>query len=100
MIERLWSTPPHTFGTVSPACLATSTNWTGDIVGAATAACSRSAFPHRQRGVARASVRLLPRRNRDEPRKRRRGNIIAFVDYRDEPRPYKVLSASDRASRS
>src|ERR1700693_4157801 len=86
MMDRLWSTPPHTLGTVSPACLATSTNWTGDVVGAATAACSRSAFLHRQSGVARASVRLPPSRNRDEPRKRRRGNIIPCDDYRDAER--------------
>src|SRR6202012_4598460 len=36
-----------------------------------------------QSGVARASVRLLPSRNRDEPRKRRRGKIIAGDDYRE-----------------
>src|SRR5882757_8709931 len=88
MMDRLWSTPPHTLGAVSPACLATSTNWTGEVVGAATAACSRSLFLHCQSGVARASVRLLPSRNRDEPRKRRRGNIIACDDYRDSSGRY------------
>src|ERR1700727_1566399 len=83
MMDLLWSTPPHTVGMVSPACWATSTNWTGDVVGAATAACRRSASLHRQSGVARASVKLLPSRKRDEPRKRLRGKIIACDDYRD-----------------
>src|SRR5579859_84221 len=88
MMDRLWSTPPHTLGAVSPACLATSTNWTGDVVGAATAACSRSGFLQCHRGVARASVRLLPSRKRDEPRKRLRGKFIACDDYRESSGQY------------
>src|SRR5277367_5225491 len=76
MMERLWSTPPHTLGLVSPACRATSTYWTGDV------AAATSAFFHFQRGVVRASVSLLPSMKRDDPRKRRRGKVMACDDYR------------------
>ena len=40
-------------------------------------------FLHFQRGVARASVSVLPSMKRDEPRKRLRGKIIDCDDYRD-----------------
>src|ERR1700735_1133807 len=76
MMERLCSTPPHTLGLVSPACRATSTYWTGDV------AAATSAFFHFQRGVVRASVSVLPSRKRDDPRKRRRGKVMACDDYR------------------
>src|SRR5580704_2855367 len=83
MMDRLWSTPPHTLGLVRPACWATSTYWTGDVVGLETAASTRPRSLHFHRGVARASVSVLPRMKREEPRKRLRGKIIDCDDYRD-----------------
>jgi hypothetical protein len=72
-------------GLVSPAFSATFTNCTGDVVGAETAASTRSRFLHCHRGVARASVSVPPNMKRDEPRKRLRGKIIDCSDYRIEP---------------
>src|SRR5271170_6262041 len=69
---------------VSPACWATFTNWTGEVAaGVTTAASTSSGFLQFHRGVARASVSVLPSMKRDEPRKRLRGKIIAWDDYRD-----------------
>src|ERR1700677_4690231 len=85
--------PPHTLGMVSPACCATLTNWTGEVVGPDTAASIRAGSLHFHRGVVRASVSVLPSMKREEPRKRRRGKIIDCDDYRDSdvtavlPRP-------------
>src|ERR1700761_3388316 len=76
MMEVLWSMPPHTLGLVNPACCATSTYWTGE------AAAATSALVHFHNGVVRASVSWLPRMNKDDPRKRLRGNFIDCDDYR------------------
>src|SRR5580700_3500788 len=71
----------------SPACAATSTNWTGDGKGDGTgfdtAAFTRAGSPHFQSGVERASINVLPSMKREEPRKRRRGRFIDCDDYRD-----------------
>src|SRR5580658_8463498 len=83
MMDRLWSMPPHTLGLVSPACCATLTNCTGDVVGLDTAASTKAGSLHFHRGVVRASVSVLPNMKREEPRKRRRGKIIDCDDYRD-----------------
>src|ERR1700722_11893399 len=83
MMDRLWSVPPHTLGLVSPACCATLTNCTGDVVGLDTAASTKAGSLHFHRGVVRASVSVLPSMKREEPRKRRRGKIIDCEDYRD-----------------
>src|ERR1700691_2934335 len=83
MMDRLWAMPAHTLGLVSPACCATLTNCTGDVVGPDTAASTKAGSLHFHRGVVRASVSVLPSMKREEPRKRRRGKIIACDDYRD-----------------
>ena len=76
MMERLWSTPPHTFGIFNPACCATSTNCTGDAPGFEVAALTSAGSLHCQSGVVRASISVLPNRKKDEPRKRRRGRFM------------------------
>src|SRR5580704_18364480 len=67
----------------SPACCATSTNWTPDGVGFDAAASTTSGFFHFQSGVVSASVSALPNTKREDPRKRRRGKIIDGNDYSD-----------------
>src|SRR5580704_7722984 len=76
--------PPHMFGELRPASLATSTNTTGEAAGEAgtpgfgacglgAAAASRSReFFHFQSGLVSASNSAPPRRTEEEPRKRRR----------------------------
>src|SRR3984957_4601669 len=98
MMDRLWSTPPHTLGLVRPACWATSTYWTGEVVGLDTAASTRPRSLHFHRGVARASVSVLPSMKREEPRKRRRGKIIDCDDYRDFNGLHRNLSESNSRS--
>src|SRR4029077_19962157 len=83
MMYRLWSTPPHTLGELSPASFATSTKVTGDVTaGFETVAASSRAprFPF-QSGVARASSSVEPRRIAEEPRNRRRRNFIYFAVF-------------------
>ncbi len=75
-------TAPHV-GTGQPGFLRHIHKLHRRVVGAETAASIRSRFLHCQRGVARASVSVLPNRKRDEPRKRLRGKIIDCDDYRD-----------------
>src|SRR5271163_4552171 len=91
MMDLLWSTPPHTLRMFSPACWATSTNWTGDGAGFVVAVCRSAGSLQFQSGVARASVSAPPSTKREEPRKRLRGKIMGFHDYRD------WSSASQRA---
>src|SRR5713226_4132325 len=81
MMYRLWSTPPHTLGEVSPASFATSTKVTGDVAAGfeTVAASSRAPRFHFQSGVASASRSVLPRRIAEEPRKLRRGNFIGSL---------------------
>src|SRR6266576_5261152 len=81
MMDRLWSIPPHTLGIFNPACCATSTNCTGDGMGFEVAALTSVGSLHCHSGVVRASISVLPNRNKDEPRKRRRGKFIS-CDYR------------------
>src|SRR6266436_2747705 len=76
MMERLWSTPPHTLGAFNPACFATSTNCTGDGTGSEVAALTSVGFLHCQSGVVNASISVPPSIKREEPRKRRRGKFI------------------------
>src|SRR5580704_18275410 len=65
----------------SPACCATSTNWTPDGVGFDAAASTTSGFFHFQSGVVSASVSALPNTKREDPRKRRRGKLIDGDNY-------------------
>src|SRR4029077_4682057 len=81
MIDRLWSIPPHTLGIFNPACRATSTNCTGDGTGFEVAALTSVGSLHCHSGVVRASISVLPKTKKDEPRKRRRGKFIS-CDYR------------------
>src|ERR1035441_703646 len=81
MMTRLRSTPPHTLGTFSPACSATSMNWTGDDVELVTAAFTSDRFPHFQSGVMRVSSSVLLSTNAEDPIKRRRG---IFIDPHNE----------------
>src|SRR6202158_205469 len=81
MMDRLWSTPPHTLGIFNPACCATSTNCTEDGGGFEVAALTSVGSFHCQSGVVRASISVLPNRKKEEPRKRRRGKFIS-CDYR------------------
>src|SRR5580700_8886646 len=81
MMDRLWSTPPHTLGMFSPACFATSTNCTEDGVGFAVAALTSAGSLHFHNGVVRTSISELPNTKSDEPRKRRRGRFIS-CDYK------------------
>jgi len=74
--------PSQTLGTVSPAACATSINWTreeDEVDGAASTINCSFQF---QRGVARASSNAPPRTQSDDPRKRRRGSIIEWKDYK------------------
>src|SRR5215469_8839131 len=82
MIMRFRSTPPHTLGIVRPAFSATSMNWTGDAGDVETAAFTCHRSPSFHNGVVRVSSRLLLSMNSEDPRKRRRGMIIGFFDYR------------------
>jgi hypothetical protein len=88
-MSRLWSTPPHTLGVFSPACRATSTNWTGDDVGSDIADSTTTELLHLQSGVVRASSKEPPSTTRDEPRKRRRGIFIESRHYIDRSWPSK-----------
>src|ERR1700689_2155064 len=87
MIERLCSDPPHTFGMFRPASRPTSTNLTGEVAAAETAAPEIGAFGmlaasttigrfHLHNGVANASTSSFPSKSREEPRKPRRGRFI------------------------
>src|ERR1700730_9240950 len=81
MIDRLWSTPPHTLGIFNPACCATSTNCTGDGTGFEVAALTSVGSLHCDSGVVRASISVPLNRKKEEPRNRRRGKFIS-CDYR------------------
>src|SRR3954454_20186030 len=82
MMDRLWSTPPHTLGAFSPACWPTSTNCTGGTGAFDVAASTNAGSFHRHRGVASASINVPLSMNKEEPRKRRRGQFIR-CDYKD-----------------
>src|SRR5438045_1877725 len=81
MMRRLCSVPPQTFGTFSPARSATSINCTGEDGVDATAVFT-CVVADAHRGVARRSRSELPRTKAVDPRKRRRGMIMRFRDYR------------------
>src|SRR5258708_1464888 len=91
MMDRLWSIPPHTLGIFNPACCATSTNCTADGTGFEVAALTSVGSFHRQSGVVKASINVLPNIKNVEPRKRRRGKFIS-CDYRG-PRPASASSS-------
>src|SRR5689334_18900838 len=93
MITRFLSTPPHTLGTVKPAFSARSMNWTGDVGGVVAAASTRNRSPSLHSGVVSVSSKPVPRTKSEDPRKRRRGTIICWFDYR-EPR----LTGSDSSA--
>src|ERR1700730_9914142 len=97
MMDRLWSTPPHTLGIFNPACCATSTNCTEDGGGFEVAALTSVGSFHCQSGVVRASISVLPNRKKEEPRKRRRGKFIS-CDYRATGQLQLRISSADQGT--
>src|ERR1035441_9068244 len=73
--------PPHTFGVLSPASLATSTKVTGmgESPCGMGAAFSKGVPFHRQRGVVRASRIPDPKSIPEEPSQLRRENFMQYL---------------------
>src|ERR1017187_448135 len=98
MITRLWSTPPHTLGTLSPACSATSMNSTGEAAELDTAALTAERVPHFHSGVISVSSSVLPSTKKVDPMKRRRGIFIELHDHEMENYLPKPLRRNKRSS--